>query len=42
MFPDDNEDDQAVPERLLKWVRVVAYALMAAYYGGRVIFLQAE
>ena len=41
MFTDD-EDDTVVPEWLPKWVRVVAYVLMAAYYGGRVVLLEAE
>jgi hypothetical protein len=30
-----DNDDVAVPERLPQWARVLAYVLMAAYYGGR-------
>ncbi|MFC7081842.1 hypothetical protein [Halorussus caseinilyticus] len=41
MFSND-EDDTAVPEWLPKWIRVLAYALMAAYYGGRLVLLEAE
>ena len=41
MLPDD-EDDAAVPEQLPEWARIVAYSLMAAYYGGRLVLLGAE
>jgi hypothetical protein len=34
-----DNDRAAVPERLPQWVRVVAYVLMAAYYGGRLVLL---
>ncbi|WP_281062938.1 hypothetical protein [Halorussus pelagicus] len=34
-----DNDDTAVPERLPKWARTVAYVLMAAYYGGRLVLL---